>query len=173
MAYTYQLSVAGLLTRDDGASIPQDPANADYAAYLAWLAAGNPAATLPAPTLAQAQANQVAALRSACDAAIVGGFQSSALGSAHTYPSGTIDQINLMGSVTASLLPGVGSGWSTPFWCADTSSNWSWQNHTAAQIQQAGADGKAWVVTCQTKLATLTAEVAAATTIAAVEAITW
>jgi hypothetical protein len=39
----------------DGASIPADPENTDYAAYLEWLAAGNmPAAdTPPVPTYQQ------------------------------------------------------------------------------------------------------------------------
>lgn len=40
----------------DGASIPADPANSDYAAYLDWLAAGNmpePADPEPTPSAAE------------------------------------------------------------------------------------------------------------------------
>ncbi len=41
---TYKIGPVGNITRDvDGASIPADPANVDYAAYLAWVSAGNTA----------------------------------------------------------------------------------------------------------------------------------
>ena len=50
---TYQLTVTDIILRTtDGASIPPDPANTDYSAYLAWLEAGNmpdPAPEPPAP----------------------------------------------------------------------------------------------------------------------------
>jgi hypothetical protein len=39
---TYSLNQFGGILRDaDGACIPNDPANMDYAAYLDWCAAGN------------------------------------------------------------------------------------------------------------------------------------
>ena len=37
------------ILRSDGASIPCDPANTDYAAYLAWLEAGNTPDPAPTP----------------------------------------------------------------------------------------------------------------------------
>ncbi len=128
--------------------------------------------TVPVP-LAQPQAAQIAILRAAAAAAITGGYQSSALGAAHTYPSTTNDQINMLGSVAASMLPSLPAGWTTEFWCADSTGAWAFQPHTAAQIQAAGNDGKAWVTACQTKLATLAAEVTAATTLAAVRGVVW
>lgn len=45
---TYQLTNGDTILRTaDGAFIPPDPANTDYAAYLAWLDEGN--TPLPAP----------------------------------------------------------------------------------------------------------------------------
>ena len=48
----YKLTTSTSIIRADGASIPADPANTDYAAYLKWVAEGNtpePADPLPAP----------------------------------------------------------------------------------------------------------------------------
>lgn len=140
-----------------------------------WLLKGNKfeAPAVVAPTLDAVKAAHVEALRVACEATITGGFKSSALGNAHTYPSDIKAQINLMGSVTDSLMPNLPADWSTPFWVCDDQGNWKWEAHTAAQIQQAGRDGKAAVVAAQTKLGELTAAVEAAKTKKAVEAITW
>lgn len=47
---TYQLTASNLIFRaEDGASIPPDPANTDYAAYLAWLDEGNTPEPAPGP----------------------------------------------------------------------------------------------------------------------------
>jgi len=51
--YTYQLTQYTSILRSDGASIPPDPANRDYAEYLAWIAAGNTPDPVPQPTTAQ------------------------------------------------------------------------------------------------------------------------
>ncbi len=116
---------------------------------------------------------RIEALRLACEEAITGGFKSSALGAVYAYPSDIKAQINLMGSVTDSIVPGVPSDWSTPFWVCDESGVWGWRMHDAAQIQQAGRDGKAHVVNCQTLLADLTAAVLAAGDAKGVAAIMW
>lgn len=130
-----------------------------------------PAAPTKAQLLAQAQAAQAGALRAACGAAIVGGFTSSALGSAHTYPSQITDQINLMGaSQAASAAP---TGWTIDYWCADGTGAWSYASHTADQIKQVFADGVIVRVGLSAKLATLSAQVGAATTVAAVQAVVW
>ena len=47
---TYQLTTSDCILRtSDGAFIPPDPANTDYAAYLAWLEAGNTPDPAPEP----------------------------------------------------------------------------------------------------------------------------
>lgn len=124
-------------------------------------------------TLQQAQTNQLAILNAACSAQIYAGFTSSALGTVHTYPAKDKDQVNLSASVTASLIPSLPANWTTPFWCMDSSGMWAFVPHNAAQIQQAGTDGKAAIVTALQKNSTLAAQVMAATTVSAVQAIVW
>ena len=47
---TYQLTTSDCILRlEDNAFIPQDPANTDYAAYLAWVEAGNTPEPAPEP----------------------------------------------------------------------------------------------------------------------------
>ncbi|WP_175947648.1 hypothetical protein [Burkholderia pyrrocinia] len=142
-----------------------------------WYVASGALAQVPPPTavqqLAAAQAAQIAILDAACAKAITAGFTSTALGAAHTYPAQIADQQNLSASVLASLMPNLPSGWATPFWCADSTGTWTYANHTAAQIQQAGQDGKAAIIAAIEKKAGLVAQVNAATTVAAVQAIVW
>ena len=127
----------------------------------------------PSPTLAQAQDNQVQILSSACASAIVAGFSSSALGSAHTYPSQPNDQSNLIGAATVSQTPGLPSTWTCNFWCADSTGAWALRPHTAAQTQQVLAAGLAAREALSAKLAGLVAQVDDATTVASVQAIVW
>lgn len=126
-----------------------------------------------ATNLAAAQQAQIAALSASCSAQIIGGFASSGLGSSYTYPSGLTDQANLSASVLASLMPNNPAGWTTQFLCASAAGTWAFVAHTAVQIQQVGEDGKTAVLNARVRLATLSAEIAAATTAAAVTAITW
>jgi hypothetical protein len=47
---TYQLTTGNCILRvADGAHIPPDPANTDYAAYLQWLSEGNTPEPAPEP----------------------------------------------------------------------------------------------------------------------------
>src|SRR5450830_1468620 len=66
MTYTYQLTSGASIRRSDGANIPADPANSDWQAYLAWVAAGNRADPLPSLTTEE----RVAAAKSARQAAV-------------------------------------------------------------------------------------------------------
>jgi hypothetical protein len=171
----YKLTATtSILRLADNTTVPADPMNADYRAYQVWLAAGN--TPEPALSFAQMQTAQIGVLTIACGEQIVGGFQSSALGSAHTYPSKPLDQQNLTASVLASVMPNLPSGWTTPFWCMDSKGVWTTQPHTAAQIQQAGIDGKAAILAAQVKLGTLSAQVMAlpaTTTQAELAAVIW
>lgn len=126
-----------------------------------------------ATPLVALKADQSAKLYAACAAEIISGFSSDALGAAHEYPSTQVDQINLSGSVMASLLPGNASDWTTAFWCRDEAGVWGFRAHSAAEIQQVGRDAKTHVLACQTKLGALNQQIAAATTAEAVSAATW
>lgn len=131
----------------------------------------------PTPTAVQlldaAQTKQLGILNTACQAQIYAGFSSSALGAAHTYPAKDKDQVNLTASYAASFDPTNPTGWTTPFWCMDGTGVWALVQHTAAQIQQVGRDGKAAILAAITKNASLAGQVMAAGTVSAVEAIVW
>jgi len=63
--------------------------------------------------------------------------------------------------------------WSTPFWCESAAGVWAWIPHSASQIQQVGRDGIAAVLAMQAKNVAFAAQVMAATTVAAVDAVVW
>lgn len=161
----------------EGATGEQDPTilEASDAVDFDWILRGSKleAPMAVAPSLDEVKAAHVEGLRLACEASITGGFTSGALGNAHIYPSDIKAQINLMGSVTDSLVPGLPANWTTPFWVCDVDGVWTWQMHDATQIQQAGRDGKAHVVRCQTLLGELTVSVLAAETTEAVASVVW
>lgn len=112
-------------------------------------------------------------LNADCQAAIVGGFASDALGAVHTYPSQPLDQQNLAANVLSSLLPGVDENWTTLQLCADADGAWAYRAHTAAQIQAVGAAGKTAILALLVRNGQLKAALDAAETRAAIEAIAW
>lgn len=140
---------------------------------IGWSCDGTEFSAPIGPSLNDVKAAKIGVLTAACAAAIVGGYQSSALGAPHFYPSAITDQINMMGSVTDSLLPDLPVDWTTPFWCRDEAGQWAFRLHDVTQIQQAGADGKAYIVECQARLEQLSAQVMLSASAEAVAAIVW
>ena len=122
-----------------------------------------PASPTASQLLASAQTAQSALLAGGCATSIVSGFTSSALGSANTYPSDPTTQ----GNIDRAAVHGGA------IWCESSAGAWSLAQHTAAQALQVQADLWTHIQNCQSKLATLKAQVAAATTVSAVEAVVW
>jgi len=144
---------------------------------IGWLYDGDvftdPNAPSPEEALAIAKTQKTQELSLACQSHIYAGFVSSALGSEHTYPANDHSQVNLISAVVSSLYPDVGSGWATPFLCGDLSGVWDRRPHSAEQIQQVGADGKAAINLALDKNLLLANAVIAATSIAEVQAVEW
>ena len=122
----------------------------------------------PLPALRAAKITQ---LQAHARESIVGGFQSSAVGSPHWYDGDIEDQINIMGAAQA--------GTALPFRCTPVDSNGNptgpraFVPHTAAQLKQVYQDGVAFKLGQLQKLENLKAAVEAATTEADIEAVVW
>ncbi len=130
-----------------------------------------PVAPTAAELLAAAQELQIGVLTAQARKVIVGGFSSTALGTAHTYPSTPTDQANLASAAIAGL--SAPAGWETPLSCQNSTGAWALVQHTAAQVAQVKADELVMISAARVKLAALKTSVAGETTVAAVQAITW
>lgn len=117
-----------------------------------------------AAELADIKAKKIAGLYADCQAQILVGFESSALGSAHGYPSAALDQQNMVQTATNS------DGGS--FMCSDAGT-WALVAHTQAQAQTVLADFVTARDAARGKLQTLTAAVNDAADKAAVADIVW
>jgi len=74
----YKLNTHGITRLADGASIPADPQNTDYAAYLQWLSEGNtpePADVPPEPTYQQLRAAAYPSIPDQLDTIFHGGIE--------------------------------------------------------------------------------------------------
>jgi hypothetical protein len=76
MAAAYRLTAGGIVRAIDGASIPDDPRNADWQAYEAWLAKGNTPDPITGPT-PDAICSQIDAFR---DARLATGYADAVTG---------------------------------------------------------------------------------------------
>ena len=126
-----------------------------------------------AQLLAAAQATASGAMNAATQAAIYAGFQSSALGKVYTYPAKDTDQQNLAASVLDAVINASTTGYTTPFWCEDSTGKWAYVPHTSAQMIQVGKDGKTAILAALSRNAVAQAAIAAATTVAGVQAVTF
>ncbi len=112
--------------------------------------------------LDDARALQASAIKAACQDAITGGFTSSALGSAYTYPSDDVAQRNIsMCAIEAGLL-----------WC-ETAGTWAMVEHTVPQAQLVQKDLFSMIQANQAKYQKLLLEIGAAMTVSAVQGVCW
>lgn len=130
-----------------------------------------PADPTEAELLADARRQRVAVMASACQAVIVSGFASSALGDLHVYPSQDTDQRNLQSAALAAMVSP--SDWMIPVWCSDGRGKWDLVPHTSAQVQAVNADWVSLRVAAQQKYSQRITLINAAASIAEVEGIAW
>ena len=120
---------------------------------------------VPPPPLDVLKTRKAAELGAACQAEIVAGFSSAALGAEHTYDSKLEDQINLVG---AAALAGP-----VAYTCTDGAGVKTSRAHTAAEIAQVLADGAALKIGYLARFRDLQAQVMAAPDAAALDLIAW
>jgi len=123
--------------------------------------------------LADARTAKTRALQGACALALRSGYLSTSLGTTHSYGSAATDQQNLVDSVASSLMPSLPGDWVTYLWTEAGADDWLYTSHTAAQVQQVHSDWMAFRQSQQQKLITLMQQTIEATTIEAVQAISW
>lgn len=154
-----QETIAARSDQPDSSWVAYDVPNAE------WLSLVNGAIVVATvdPAIAKAQAAQSALMASACQNAIEAGFSSSALGSAYTYGCKATDQMNVN-------LAAVGGG---NLWCESSSGAWAFSAHTVTEAQQVQKDMAAHIQEQQATYAKALSDIAAATTVSGVEAVTW
>lgn len=184
----YSAATGGFYDSAIHTEIPQDAVEVSAEQYAALRLAqsgglqivadsnGAPKAVDPLSVLSVAdlKANKKAELSAACEADILSGFTSAALGAAHQYGFSDRDQANLTGNVVSALMPDAAApGWTTLHICGDASGVWAYRPHSASQIQQVGVDAKTAKLAKLVKNATLAALVDSKTTKNQVNAINW
>lgn len=158
----YKLKSSNSVIRlSDHAEIPADNANKDYQEYLIWLNNGG----VPLGSLDDEKSDQAAKINNSCAAAIIGGFNSAALGTPHHYTCTLEDQANLLGLVL------LGSG--GEFTCTDAAGVKARRPHTLGELKAVLADGGAYKDGCLSKARLLKDQIANAADVAAVSAIIW
>lgn len=113
---------------------------------------GNPVAIdPPPPALVDLVAAKRKKISDACESAIISGFEFSSLGEVHRYPSDRDDQLNLSGTIQRSQLPLAQPDDVYPFKCSLNAAPMLFRPHSAAQIQQVGADAYNAIVSARVK----------------------
>lgn len=116
----------------------------------------------------QIYSDQKALINKACEAGIVGGFASAALGAVHQYSSQFDDQMNLTLAVLSDI--------DMPYACTDEQGVRVLRLHTADQLRQVGEDFTRFKLQLLQRADALKAQLDlafAAADIDALEAITW
>lgn len=155
-----QQTIAARLDQPDASWIGYDVPSAD------WLSLVNGAIVVATvdPAIAQTQASQSALMSSECKNAIEGGFSSAALGTSYNYGCKATDQANL------NLFATIDGG---NIWCQNGTGTWALVPHSLAQAQQVQKDMAAHIQAQQATYAKALSDIAAATTVSGVEAVTW
>lgn len=107
-------------------------------------------------------------INAACEQAITGGFESTALGASHLYGSELDDQLNLTGAILRGL--------DMPYACRDPDGVKAFRLHTAEQLRQVGDDFTLYKLQLLQKANDLKQQLAQAVAdndLAAVENVTW
>lgn len=105
-------------------------------------------------------------INKACEASILAGFKSASLGAEHSYESSKEDQLNLSGMKDR--------GTTLPLKCSsDNGTSWNWLPHTQEQLKTVFDDGVDFKLSQLQKSAMLKDQIKQATTLEALEAITW
>lgn len=116
--------------------------------------------------LAEAKSLKVAEINTKAESLITSGFNSSALGSPHTYQSDRDDQLNLLGTYQA--------GVDSLFKCLPSNSEeWEWKLHTPEQLKQVIQDGAAYKSELLQRANLLKGQVKAATVKRELNSIAW
>lgn len=136
--------------------------------------------------LENARKTQIELISNSCQSICYSGFESSALGDIHNYPSSTIDQSNLSSAVLSAMvkkqqvkdllsviLPTMYSKWTTPFWCADGNGDWAYVPHTANEIIQVSKDYQAFILANVDKKHLLEDQIKNSNSIEEIMAISW
>lgn len=134
---------------------------------IVWESTSIPQAELDAVRLTCYKTTKIAEFSAICKAEIEGGFVSSALGSPYWYKSEIEDQLNLVGAVAAH------SDLQFPCRVGSITADKQYVLHTAAQLQMVIADGITLKLSTMQKLNDKKIAIMAATSIAAVDLITW
>ncbi len=121
----------------------------------------------PVPTpLEIAKGDKIVEIEAAYEDTVHTSFQSNALGTVYWYISDLEGHVNLIGAVLANQ--------TVPYRCSTTKGGQlEFRDHTATQINQVFQDGVTIKIGAISNRAIKLADIDAATTVAAVEAITW
>ncbi|WP_175992299.1 hypothetical protein [Burkholderia vietnamiensis] len=123
--------------------------------------------------LTLAKTAQLTSIASAYEGAVLSGFESSALGAAHTYSTTPTDRHNLCMSCVVSVMPNRSADWLAKIWCADPTGAWALADHTPAQLEQLVLDERAFSTALAAKKADLYRKIADANDVESVLALTW